>query len=115
MKQKARNLRKHSTDAEHLLWQRLRNRQIDGFKFRRQEILGRYIVDFLCAECRLIIEADGGQHMTNEAYDAQRTRYLELSGYRVLRFWNHDILNETDAVLEQIYMHLKQPSPRPSP
>ncbi len=115
MKQKARLLRKQLTDTERLLWRYLRNRQLGSYKFRRQEIIGTYIVDFLCMETRLIIEADGGQHTENAAYDDLRTKYLESEGYRILRFWNHEVFNNIDDVLEQIYFHLKAPHPGPLP
>jgi very-short-patch-repair endonuclease len=99
MKQLARALRKHQTDAEKLLWNRLRNRQLENCKFRRQQAVGPYITDFLCLEPKLVIELDGGQHSTQMEQDEQRTRYLQSLGYRVLRFWNHEVLRKTDAVL----------------
>jgi len=90
------------TDAEQTLWQRIRGRQIEGMKFRRQQPIGPYVVDFACLEASLVVEVDGGQHAKEEARDAARTRRLEAEGYRVLRFWNHEVLGETDAVLERI-------------
>ena len=96
----ARTLRRNATDAESRLWQSLRNRRLGGFKFRRQASVGNYVVDFLCAEKRLIIEVDGGQH-TPEV-DAARTARLEASGYRVIRFWNNDVLGNLDGVLQTI-------------
>jgi very-short-patch-repair endonuclease len=112
MKSLARKLRKESTDAERLLWHRLRNRQLAGHKFRRQEIMGHYIVDYLCLEAKLIIEVDGSQHMEQMNYDNKRTEYLESLDYKVMRFWNHEVLNNTDAVLENIYYELNNiPSP----
>src|SRR5262245_13575805 len=93
----ARSLRLDATDAEAKLWQHVRNRGLGGFKFRRQATIGHYVVDFLCAEKRLIVELDGGQH-TPEC-DAARTARLEASGYRVIRFWNNDVLGNTDGVL----------------
>ncbi|BBA35440.1 uncharacterized protein sS8_3503 [Methylocaldum marinum] len=102
MKQLARALRKQQTDAEKLLWSRLRNRQLQGCKFRRQQPIGPYIADFLSLEPKLIIELDGGQHTEQQEQDNQRTRYLQALGYRVLRFWNHEVLNDLDAVLEAI-------------
>jgi primosomal protein N' (replication factor Y) len=98
----ARDLRKFSTDAERRLWSRLRNRRLFGFKFRRQQPLGPYVVDFVCFECRMIVEADGGQHANDSAYDEARTNYLDSCGYRVLRFWNNDILADTEGVLTKI-------------
>ena len=107
MKLLARKLRKESTDAERVLWKHLRNRQLAGHKFRRQEIIGNYIVDFLCLEAKLIIEVDGSQHMEQMNYDNERTEYLQSLGHKVIRFWNHEVLNNTEAVLEKIYHELK--------
>lgn len=112
MKSLARSLRRRSTEAETLLWHHLRARQLGGCKFRRQLELGPYIADFVCIEKKLIIEADGGQH--GELQDGERTEYLRGLGYRVLRFWNHEILTNLDAVLELILAEL-QTSPHPSP
>lgn len=109
-------LRTNSTDAEKRLWQALRNRQLQGHKFRRQHPIPPYIVDFVCLERRLIVELDGGQHAESQAYDASRTAALERLGYRVLRFWNNEILGNTQAVLEAILRELSaSPSPQPSP
>jgi very-short-patch-repair endonuclease len=98
----ARGLRRRSTDAELLVWQHLRDRRLGGFKFRRQHPIGRYIVDFVCPECRLVVELDGSQHMVNRTADAKRTRDLAQAGYRVLRFWDNDVLRSTEAVLASI-------------
>jgi very-short-patch-repair endonuclease len=98
----ARELRAASTDAEQCLWHVLRNRNFLGYKFRRQHPVGNYILDFYCAEAALAIELDGGQHAENAVYDANRTNALESLGIRVLRFWNHDVLQQTDAVLSKI-------------
>ncbi|MFH0342783.1 MAG: endonuclease domain-containing protein [Chromatiales bacterium] len=112
----ARALRKNSTETERCLWSRLRGRRLDGVKFRRQQVLGPYVVDFLCLEPKLIIEVDGGQHAEQVSNDLQRTEYLKVLGYRVLRFWNHDVLGDPDAVLESIRAALVEiPSPPPSP
>ena len=112
MKTLARNLRKQATDAELRLWQHLRGRRMAGYKFRRQITIEPYIVDFVCLEARLIIEADGGQHMDQMEEDQKRTAYLEKKGYKVMRFWNNEILNQTDDVLEQIHRYLTTiPSP----
>ncbi|ROU07505.1 endonuclease domain-containing protein [Lysobacter enzymogenes] len=97
----ARRLRRTMTDAEQRLWYHLRNRALLGFKFRRQAPIGRYVADFACIERCLIVEIDGGQHNGRLA-DAARTRALQAEGYRVLRFWNNDVLLQTHAVLEQI-------------
>jgi very-short-patch-repair endonuclease len=120
----ARRLRHDATDAERRLWSRLRSRRIDGVKFVRQERIGPYIVDFVCREPRLIVELDGGQHAT-DMRDAVRDSWLRDRGYRVLRFWNNDVLSNADGVLEAIVAALKEkagattrggaPSPRPSP
>ena len=105
---RARVLRSDPTDAERTLWRHLRYRGISGHKFRRQQLVGAYIVDFICYERRLIIELDGGQH--NEqvavAYDVERTVWLESQGFRVLRFWNHQVFNDIDAVKTAIWMEL---------
>ena len=103
-KQRARSLRRNATDAEALLWSRLRNRQLNGVKFRRQVPIGPYIADFLSAEARLIVELDGGQHSVET--DATRTTFLETAGLRVIRFWNHDVLGNIEGVLETIAAHL---------
>jgi very-short-patch-repair endonuclease len=95
----ARELRKTPTDAERRLWHGLRNKQLDGFRFRRQQAMGPYIVDFFCPEASLVVEIDGGQHDANAAQDAVRTQWLEERGYRVLRFWNNDVLANTEGVL----------------
>ena len=99
---KARALRIKMTDAEQHLWQHLRRRQMNGHKFRRQFSLSQYIVDFVCLEQRLIIEIDGGQHSEQVEYDTKRTRFLESDGFRVIRFWNNEVLTETKAVLDVI-------------
>jgi very-short-patch-repair endonuclease len=91
-------MRRAPTDAERKLWQILRDRRFEQYKFRRQFPIGNYIVDFVCLSEKLIIEADGGQHDENRDADLARTRWLELNGYRVLRFWNREILAETEGV-----------------
>jgi very-short-patch-repair endonuclease len=98
-----KNLRKNQTDAETLLWRRLRNRQLEGFKFRRQHSFDPYIVDFVCIEKRLIVELDGGQHALAVEADEHRTKFLEQKGFRVVRFWNNEVLGNTEAVLERIF------------
>lgn len=104
----AHELRSTLTDAENLLWSLLRSRQFCGFKFRRQHPLGRYILDFYCHDTLLAIELDGGGHACDDqmAYDVVRTKALEGAGIRVLRFWNNDVLNDTESVLEAIYAAL---------
>ena len=95
---KARELRKNPTEAERALWKHLRMRQLIGYKLRRQQAIGPYIVDFVSFERRVIIELDGGQHSQQVAYDVERTAWLEAQGYRVLRFWNNQVLEEVEAV-----------------
>jgi very-short-patch-repair endonuclease len=104
------------TDAELRLWMRLRGEQIPGFRFRRQVPMGPYVVDFACLKAHIVVEVDGGQHAQALEHDQRRTAWLESQGFRVLRFWDNDVLLETDEVVESIYQGLKQkPSPRPSP
>jgi very-short-patch-repair endonuclease len=100
--QTARRLRRNQTDAERTLWFQLRDRRLDGWKFRRQFPIERFVVDFFCADAHLIIELDGGQHAARAQYDEQRTRILEAMGYLVLRFWNNDVIQNLDGVLEAI-------------
>jgi very-short-patch-repair endonuclease len=99
----ARGMRRRQTNAEIGLWARLRNRQLDSLKFRRQVPRGRFIADFLCDEAMLILEVDGSQHDGRTAEDERRTAYLEGLGYLVLRFWNFDVLQNTDRVLDHVY------------
>ncbi len=99
----ARDLRSRMTDAEALLWMLLRNRRIAGAKFRRQHPEGRFILDFYCEEKMLGIELDGGQHGEAVEYDQQRDSWLQTKGIRMLRFWNNQMLTETEAVMEVIY------------
>ena len=107
LRRKARDLRNAGTDAEFRLWQHLRLKQLGGCKFRRQVPVAGYIVDFLCPKMKLIVELDGGQHIERAAYDARRTRILEAEGYRVLRYWNDDVLVRTTGVLEDILRALE--------
>lgn len=107
----ARQLRRSMTDAEKRLWYHLRDRQLNGVKFKRQQVLGRYIVDFVCFETRLVIELDGGQHLDRKA-DISRDAWLRAQGFEVLRFWNNDVLKDTAAVPERID-ELTAPSPQP--
>lgn len=108
MRYRARELRNSATDAERRLWQHLRLRQLGGFRFRRQVAIGGYIADFACPEVKLIVELDGGQHLDRVAYDARRTRMLEAKGYKVLRYWNDDVLVRMDTVLEDILRSLHE-------
>jgi very-short-patch-repair endonuclease len=109
----ARHLRHNQTHAERRLWFRLRDRRLGGWKFRRQFPIDRFIVDFFCADAHLIIELDGGQHAVRSVADAQRTRILEAMGYLVLRYWNNDVTQNIDGVLEDIHAALERPRPEP--
>ena len=107
---KARRLRRDMTEAERKLWSVLRNSQIEGAKFRRQQPIGPFIADFVCQEQQLIVEADGGQH-AESMNDARRTAFLEGKGYRVMRFWNNDILTNLDGVARLIAAAVATPHP----
>ena len=104
---RARTLRRDQTDAERKLWSMLRNRQLGGRKFRRQVPIDRYFVDFACVEAKLVVELDGGQHADQIAYDAERTQVIEMCGWRVIRFWNHDVLRESEGVADAILAALR--------
>ena len=109
---RAKTLRKKQTDAELMLWNRLRNRRLFNYRFKRQvPIAGKYIVDFLCPSQCLVVEIDGGQHMDQLNYDTHRTQWLVSLGYHVTRYWNHDVLTHIDIVLEDIYCHLLNSKP----
>ena len=107
----ARRLRRNATDAERALWRYLRNRTAGGAKIRRQQPIGPYIVDFVCFEARLVIEIDGGQHAVHAGQDAVRTAYLKRHNFRVIRFWNNDVLANPNGVFETIETALKSPLP----
>ena len=111
----ARELRKQSTEAERLLWNRIRAKQVAGFKFRRQEQIGRFIVDFVCYQKSLIIEADGSQHAVEVEKDNERTLWLNAQGFHVLRFWNNEILTNINGVLAVIQDYLDKHPPLPDP
>ena len=111
MEEIARKLRRTSTDAERKLWHYLRNRNLDKQKFRRQHPLPPYVVDFVCLESKLIVELDGGQHLEQGSRDEKRTAFLESLGFRVIRFWNDDVLLQPDLILEEILRHLNTPLP----
>jgi adenine-specific DNA-methyltransferase len=108
----ARGLRRNMTDAEHALWRILRSRQLEGFKFRRQHSIGRYVVDFVCLERKVVIEVDGGHHVERAEADSERTKYLESEGFRVIRFWNNEVLAEMEGVAMQVLATLT-PTPLP--
>lgn len=112
LKPLARALKQNMTDAEQRLWYHLRGKRLGGIKFRRQQSIGNYIVDFVSMAHKLVIELDGGQHGEQVDYDAHRTAFLNAEGYRVLRFWNHEVLQQTEAVLEVILQACNTP---PSP
>src|SRR4051812_23555475 len=96
---RTRQLRRELSPAEKILWKELRGRRFDGFKFRRQHLLEPYVLDFYCAEARLVIELDGESHLSSQSYDDRRSRWLAQQGLEVLRFWNTQIFDELDAVL----------------
>jgi very-short-patch-repair endonuclease len=102
-------LRLNPTDAELRLWKYLRAHRLAGVHFRRQHIIGNFIVDFCAPRQKLVIEVDGGQHLNQVEYDQARTAFFELNGYRVLRFWDNEVLNQTDQVLAMIWEALKKP------
>ena len=111
----AKTLRKNVTDAENYMWLFLRNRQIEGVKFRRQETIGSYIVDFVSHERKLIIELDGGQHALSVEKDGKRSKWFNEHGYEVLRFWNNEVLQNKDGVLEAVRQKLLTPHLSSSP
>jgi very-short-patch-repair endonuclease len=100
--ERARSLRKNMTDAERRLWRYLRMRQLGGHKFRRQVRIGPYIADFACLNMLIVIEVDGGQHADAHAYDSLRDEYMRGQGFRVLRFWNNEVLSNMDGVWQVI-------------
>jgi adenine-specific DNA-methyltransferase len=104
----ARHLRKNPTDAESRLWQHLQQRQLAGFRFRRQAPLGPYVADFVCQSEKLVVEVDGGEHADRIEHDNRRTAWLAANGYRVLRFWNNDVLGNTESVLETILKTIEE-------
>ncbi|MEO7727810.1 MAG: endonuclease domain-containing protein [Burkholderiales bacterium] len=105
-----RNLRARMTDAELRLWRSLRSRQMSGFKFRRQHPFGDYVLDFVCLEHMLVIEVDGRQHVATKVVDELRTKKLLAAGFRVLRFWNNEVIDNIEAVKNAIWRSLKDPS-----
>jgi very-short-patch-repair endonuclease len=109
-----KQLRINQTEAERKLWRCLRAKRFAGFKFKRQQPIDNYVADFCCMRGRLVIEVDGGQHQEQRAYDDQRTKYLNEQGFRVLRFWNSEVMSNIDSVLQAIFLALV-PSPQPSP
>ena len=111
----ARHLRRNQTDAEQKLWALLRARQIDGLKFRRQHPIGPYIADFCCLRHHLVVELDGGHHAETAQKDTVRSQWLNSHGYHVLRFWNHEVLTQPEAVIDAILSAVSTPHPNPLP
>jgi very-short-patch-repair endonuclease len=103
----ARELRENSTNAERLFWSRVRGRRLEGFKFKRQHPVGRYIVDFICIDAKMIVELDGGQHASSEA-DEERDLKLAKLGFRVRRYWNNDVLRNIDGVLANVLTEVRK-------
>ena len=101
------------TDAEQAIWRRLRGCQVKSYKFRRQHPFGNFILDFVCLEARLVVEIDGGQH-NESAQDLVRDQVLANAGFQVMRFWDNQVLNELDSVMENIWLELEQLTPSPS-
>jgi very-short-patch-repair endonuclease len=99
---RAREFRRPQTPAETKIWVRLRNRELGGFKFRRQHPIDRFVADFCCLECRLVVEIDGDSHLAHAEYDVARTRWLNYNGYEVIRFTNQEVHQQLEAVLESI-------------
>ncbi len=112
-----RHLRRNMTDAERQLWRHLRLKQMGGWKFRRQHPVGNYVLDFVCIETGLAVEVDGGQHAKNHEADAARSDWLKQQGITVLRFWNHEVLQDIETVKSVIWSALQDGTPpsRPSP
>jgi very-short-patch-repair endonuclease len=120
MQERCRILRRQATYPEQLLWRLLRNRQLNGYKFRRQHVLGRFVLDFYCDQAKLVVEIDGGGHGEHDQMgrDAHRSAELQAQGIRVLRFWNYEVMEQTAEVLEAILRVLEERAPSgwiPSP
>ena len=112
--ERVRQLRRTMTETEKLLWSHLRNRQLEGFKFRRQDWIGPFVADFVCWEARLVVEVDGSQHADHIEYDAARDDYLAREGFKVLRFRNNDVTSDLEADLNSIRARLLERVPSPS-
>ncbi len=115
LRDRSRRLRRDQTDVELLLWSHLRDRRLNGVKFRRQHFISPFIVDFCCPEKWFIIELDGGQHAEQVEFDQRRTAFLVTQGYQVVRFWNNEVLTNIDGVLEHLAIILSDPHPSPLP
>lgn len=114
LRQRAKAMRARLTEAEQRLWLHLRAHRFLGLKFKRQVPIGHYIADFVCHESHLIVEIDGGQHADQTTYDKQRDQWLGQQGFTILRFWNNEVLQQTEAVLEQIRLATLSPNPSPA-
>ena len=114
-RERSRELRSNMTDAERKLWSALRGKQLEGMRFRRQFPIGRYIADFVCLDARLIVEVDGGQHDEQRRYDSMREQWLMGRGFRVVRFWNNDVMTNLEGVLQAILDVAACPHPYPDP
>ena len=110
-RQRARSLRQNMTEVERRIWQMLRSHQMAGYRFRRQVPIGRYIADFVCHETRLIVKIDGGQHDRASPQEAERSGFLQSEGYRILRFWNNEVLANLDGVYETLATELRRITP----
>ncbi len=117
IKQRARELQRSQTEAERVFWNHVRGRRLSGFKLRRQHPIVPFVVDFVCLDRRLIIELDGGQHAEDVEEDQKGSVFLESQGYRILRFWNTEVFEKMEGVLQTVLTVLNEasPSPRPSP
>lgn len=104
--EKSKELRSGATEVEKLIWSKIRDRKLGGIKFRRQHPMGSYIVDFVSLEKKLVVELDGGQHTEDREYDRQRTRWIESRGFKVLRFWNSEVIENLQGVLEAIRINI---------
>ena len=113
--ERARNLRRETTPTERILWKHLRGRLFDGFRFCRQHPIGPFVVDFCCLSKRLVIELDGETHIGREQQDKDRSRWLEARGCQILRFWNTEIFEDLDSVLEVVYLACQKGPPHPYP
>ncbi|MBI3918460.1 MAG: endonuclease domain-containing protein [Betaproteobacteria bacterium] len=109
----ARALRNDATDVERHLWRWLRRRQLSGFRFRRQVPIGPYVADFACLEAKVVVEVDGGQHLDRRETDQRRDREIRNRGFQVLRFWDNQVLRETQAVVEEIMRAVERHRPHP--
>ncbi len=115
MQRRAAELRHHQTEAEAKLWAHLRSHRLNDTHFRRQFAIGNYIVDFCAPRIKLVIELDGSQHLEQKGYDNDRTEFLNAQGYRVLRFWNNEVMNDLEGVMSAVMLALAPTQPPPNP